>query len=243
MTNDFWLCMKIFFDDRCLLLLKPDVAFAGQIVVPGSTEELKRVIRDFEKNEGLQMLALSAPDYKQLKRDVKSLFTIIEAAGGVVRNEVGEILFIHRRGRWDLPKGKINCQLRTGAKRSSAEPIRNEELGIKKSEKRTANNEWRKSEAVREVKEETGIRKVKVIRKLKPTYHVYKEKRKPMLKKSYWFEMIAPKDQKLVPQIEEDIRYVRWFSPGELDTVLENTFGSLREMIGGMRKGELRIKN
>jgi len=75
-----------------------------------------------------------------------------------------------------------------------------------------------------------------VVRKLKPTYHAYKEKRMPMLKKSYWFEMTAPKDQKLVPQVEEDIRYVRWFPPGELNTVLENTFGSLREMVERLRR-------
>ena len=52
-----------------------------------------------------------------------------------------------------------------------------------------------------------------------------------MLKKSYWFEMTAPKDQKLVPQLEEDIRFVRWFLPEDLGIVLKNTFGSLREMV------------
>ncbi|MBE0647437.1 MAG: NUDIX domain-containing protein [Bacteroidales bacterium] len=212
--------MKIFFDDRCLLLLKPDEPFEGQIVVPGSTEEVKKVLRDFERNAGLQTLALSASDYKELKRDVKSLFTIIEAAGGVVRNEEGEILFIHRRGKWDLPKGKIETK---------------DEGRKTKDEGRKTKSKWRETEAVREVKEETGIKKVKVVGKLKPTYHVYKQQGALMLKKSYWFEMTAPKVQKLVPQVEEDIRYVRWFPPGELDTVLENTFGSLREMIELLR--------
>ena len=37
---------------------------------------------------------------------MKSLFEIIKAAGGLVVNETGEVLFIHRRGYWDLPKGK-----------------------------------------------------------------------------------------------------------------------------------------
>ena len=34
-------------------------------------------------------------------------FTLISAAGGVVRNKKGELLFIYRNGFWDLPKGKI----------------------------------------------------------------------------------------------------------------------------------------
>ncbi|NQV01159.1 MAG: NUDIX domain-containing protein, partial [Bacteroidia bacterium] len=224
--------MKIFFDDRCLVLLKPDAVFEGQIVLPGSIEELEEVLTNFEKDSSIQELGLSSSDYKKLKRDLNSLFTIVKAAGGLVRNEDGEILFIHRRGRWDLPKGKLE--------------IGNSKLGKKKSEtchceehsdeaKREANNEWRKSEAIREVKEETGLLEVEVIRKMKPTYHVYQERGRRMLKKSYWFEMSAPKAQKLIPQLEEDIRYVRWFKPEELSVVLENTFGSLREMILKMR--------
>ena len=43
----------------------------------------------------------------------------IQAGGGLVENEKGEILFMFRRGKWDLPKGKLdpgesleNCALR-----------------------------------------------------------------------------------------------------------------------------------
>ena len=35
------------------------------------------------------------------------MFKVVEAAGGVVSNKNGEILFIRRMGKWDLPKGKI----------------------------------------------------------------------------------------------------------------------------------------
>ena len=210
--------MKIYFKNRCLQLLKPDADFNGQITVPESAQELEQILRDFEKRSRLSELALSSPDYKQLKRDIKSLFTIVEAAGGFVRNEKGEILFIFRRGKWDLPKGKMKIE-RRGEGRG------------KREEGRGKKNEHRKAEAVREVKEETGIGEVKVIRKMKPTYHVFHEKGVRMLKKSYWFEMTAPKDQKLVPQLEEDIRFVRWFLPEDLGIVLKNTFGSLREMV------------
>ena len=215
--------MKIYFKNRCLQLLKPDADFKGQIIVPESAQELEQILRDFEKRSRLSELALSSPDYKQLKRDIKSLFTIVEAAGGFVRNEKGEILFIFRRGKWDLPKGKI--ERRGEGRRTRDEGRRTRE------EERKMKIEHRKAEAVREVKEETGIGEVKVIRKMKPTYHVFHEKGVRMLKKSYWFEMTAPKDQKLVPQLEEDIRFVRWFLPEDLGIVLKNTFGSLREMV------------
>lgn len=215
--------MNIFFDDRCLRLLKPGELFNGQILVPGSAEELKQIIIDFDSDTSYSCLALSSPDYKKLKREIKSLFTIVQAAGGVIMNEEGEILFIHRRGTWDLPKGKI--EMKEEGRRKKEQGRRNNEEGTRKKE------ENRKSEAIREVKEETGITKVKIIRKIKPTYHVYHDGETLMLKKSHWFEMFAPKDQPLVPQVEEDIRYVRWFRPEELPIVLENTFGSLKEMI------------
>ena len=34
-------------------------------------------------------------------------FTVIKAAGGFVVNDEDQLLMIHRRGAWDLPKGKI----------------------------------------------------------------------------------------------------------------------------------------
>ena len=33
---------------------------------------------------------------------------IIIAGGGIVTNELGELLMIFRRGKWDLPKGKLD---------------------------------------------------------------------------------------------------------------------------------------
>ena len=44
----------------------------------------------------------------ELKKAFWKHFTIIKAAGGLVKNEKGEYLFIFRRGSWDLPKGKLD---------------------------------------------------------------------------------------------------------------------------------------
>ena len=158
-------------------------------------------------------------DDRKVVDEFISCFTIVPAAGGIVKNEKGEILFIFRRGKWDLPKGKIEGQGR-----------RDEGRG-KKSEQRIANSEWLIAEAIREVKEETGLMEVEVIRKLQSTYHIYFEKGKQVLKETYWFEMVASGGQKLVPQTEEEITEVRWFKTDELDMVLENTFESLKSMI------------
>jgi len=162
-------------------------------------------------------------DDERIIQAFSSCFTLVSVAGGIVKNDQGEILFIFRRGKWDLPKGKIEI-------RNSKFEIRNS-----KSEKRKANSEWLISEAIREVKEETGLVEVEVVQKLQPTYHIYHEKGNSILKETTWFEMVASGDQKLVPQTEEEITEVRWFKPDELDVVLENTFESLKEMIEGLR--------
>jgi hypothetical protein len=43
--------------------------------------------------------------------------------------------------------------------------------------------------------------------------------------------MMCNKDQKLVPQLEEDITEVKWFSAGELNIPLHNTYASLRLLL------------
>lgn len=86
-------------------------------------------------------------------------FKIIEAAGGVVEDESKRILFIHRRGYWDLPKGKID------------------------------KGEEEKQAAVREVIEETGIQNVELLEKLLTTRHVYRTKNHLILKPSHWYRM------------------------------------------------------
>ena len=47
---------------------------------------------------------------KTLNKNDNSLkkYTLIEAAGGLVVNDEGKILMILRRGKWDLPKGKLD---------------------------------------------------------------------------------------------------------------------------------------
>ena len=136
-----------------------------------------------------------------LKKDFFSLYKKIKAAGGIVRNKPGDILFIYRLGKWDLPKGKAE----------EKEKIKNT--------------------AIREVKEETGLKKLKIIKELTPTYHTYIRNGERILKKTYWFEMFAPGDQELTPQYKESITEVRWFKESNIKKVLKSTYRSIKEVI------------
>lgn len=61
-------------------------------------------------------------DASKVKKYIKSVFNIVKAAGGVVEKG-DDILLIHRLGKWDLPKGKLekNETAKEGAKREVEE--------------------------------------------------------------------------------------------------------------------------
>src|ERR1700759_4462521 len=46
-------------------------------------------------------------DAKAYLKGIRAEMTVIKAAGGMVRNDDGNYLFIFRNGKWDLPKGKV----------------------------------------------------------------------------------------------------------------------------------------
>lgn len=88
-----------------------------------------------------------------------SLFTLSVAAGGIVQDTGGRILVIRRRGKWDLPKGKLDY------------------------------DETPEHAAVREVMEECGLQKVELGQPVGITFHTYAERNKRILKKTHWFRM------------------------------------------------------
>lgn len=148
----------------------------------GKPKHLSGYIDMLEKTNRFQSITLYAEDYEKLVSDFFSLFKLIEAAGGLVLNPAGEILFIYRRGFWDLPKGKID----KGESPSEA--------------------------AIREVCEETGIKQLDLGAELKITYHTYREKDgRRILKRTYWYRM-ETEEVALHPQVEEDIEEAVWMS-------------------------------
>ncbi|MCG8476148.1 MAG: NUDIX domain-containing protein [Cytophagales bacterium] len=56
---------------------------------------------------GLKSVTLTVQDKAEAKKHLKALFTIVEAAGGLVQNAKGHTLMIYRLNKWDFPKGKL----------------------------------------------------------------------------------------------------------------------------------------
>ncbi len=90
------------------------------------------------KLKDLDSVTLVSKDKSALKHFVKSRFSIIKAAGGVVAKK-NKILLIYRLGKWDFPKGKFDkgetpeqCALREVE----------EECGIKVRLGRSICNTW-----------------------------------------------------------------------------------------------------
>jgi 8-oxo-dGTP pyrophosphatase MutT (NUDIX family) len=136
-----------------------------------------------------------------LKKAFWKKFILIQAGGGFVQNEREELLLMVRRGKWDLPKGKLD-------KGESLEQC-----------------------AIREVKEETGLGSVKLKKFLLVTYHTYDESGKHFLKESHWFRMTAGGDQQLIPQKSEQITKLQWTAEKEIMPLAKNTYPSILDII------------
>jgi 8-oxo-dGTP pyrophosphatase MutT (NUDIX family) len=141
---------------------------------------------------------------KAFLKDIKQNVGVIEAAGGLVKNEYKDLLFIYRNDKWDLPKGKIE------------------------------KGETPKEASVREVEEECNIEVAKRGSKICKTYHTYIYKDEVVLKKTHWYKMKAVGQDKLKPQKEEGITDVRWFKPNDIDAILANTFPSILDVLLAM---------
>jgi len=139
--------------------------------------------------------------WKSLNRHTKDVL----AAGGLLTNEQGALLCIHRLGHWDLPKGKV-------------EP-----------------GESIEEAAMREVTEETGIGELSLLGHLRTTYHTYEEAGVPILKTTFWFHaMHAGKNTQGNPQSEEGITDVQWKLRPFGSELLENTYPSILDLVASI---------
>ncbi len=192
---------RIYINEKVILITEkaPDNVENHQLI-DGQTFNLKTIYPKILKYNISQFYVI-CEDAKEFIRNVEKSITLIEAAGGLVKNEDGNYLFIYRNDKWDLPKGKLE------------------------------KDESRKEGAVREVEEECGITVSKLGDKICKTYHVYTIKRQVVLKKTHWYAMKHKGNEKLKPQKEEGITDVRWFKKGQVDTILQNTFPSIVDVL------------
>lgn len=99
------------------------------LITTSNIEAIDRMLKIMtdKKYRNITGMIIQVDDKLNSIQYLKSKFTIVEAAGGLVEKD-DQLLFIHRRGVWDLPKGKLD-----------------------KGEKK-------KHAALREVEEETGVK-------------------------------------------------------------------------------------
>ena len=79
------------------------------LLVNAEIEYFKQLLMLLDRNEQIQIqkIVVLVEDLKSFKKDLSQHFEVIHAAGGVVQHQ-DKCLMIYRRGKWDLPKGKID---------------------------------------------------------------------------------------------------------------------------------------
>jgi 8-oxo-dGTP pyrophosphatase MutT (NUDIX family) len=132
------------------------------------------------------------------------LWGFIRAGGGVVKNENDEWLLILRKGLWDLPKGKLD-------------PGESPEKG-----------------ALREVEEECGLSGLTITGAAVHGYHFYRERKKPLLKETWWFPMEVAGSPALYPQKEEAIEKAIWANHERAIQLLEGSYPNIKDMLNRM---------
>jgi 8-oxo-dGTP pyrophosphatase MutT (NUDIX family) len=199
---------KVYFNDKPLFLtdtidaeLEPykhhdDAIFVDEFSPPA----INSIIHEMRLQK-IHAGILLHTDLEKLKKSFIKKFTLIRAAGGLVENENNELLFIYRRGKWDLPKGKVD-------------PGESPEIC-----------------AVREVKEETGLKTATIDKHLITTYHTYEESGKHFLKETDWFLMHSPRQDRLEPQTVEQITQATWVESDNLSKYTANTYLLIKDVL------------
>ena len=200
--------IKIYFNDKPLFLtdaitkeIEPyahhdDAVLIDEFSLPG----IKSMIHEMRQEKIHAGIYLHA-NLEELKKAFWKKFRFIQAAGGLVVNENGDILIMMRRGKWDLPKGKLDP------------------------------GETLATCAVREVQEETGLQEVQLKNHLITTWHTYDESGHHMLKETHWYLLKAEGNQQLLPQTIEQITKVEWVKPADVKNYLYNTFPSIIDVL------------
>ena len=176
------------------------------LVLPLAATSFQTILQVLKESKA-RKIYLIGDDPATLLETFKSKLSVVQAGGGLVRNQSGKMLFIFRKGKWDLPKGKIDKgeTLEKGAKR--------------------------------EVKEETGVKKLQLNGLAGVTYHVFKRNDKYQLKETHWFHMTTTYNGKLKPELQEDITKAKWKGPKKTAKALENSYGNIKHLLKDLKIG------
>ncbi|MQP53467.1 MULTISPECIES: NUDIX hydrolase [unclassified Flavobacterium] len=188
---------KVFVNDKPLFLtnqVQKETDF--KLFLLESVDIKKLIVKIFQNK--IQKAFLYHPDEKLIMKTLRAKLPVEKAGGGLVYNAKGEVLFIFRNGKWDLPKGG------------------------------TEKNETIEETAMREVEEETGVNGLSIKEKLQKTYHIFKRNGRYKLKITQWFEMQTNFEGITEGQAEEGIERVEWIHPKDFPTLLENSYENIK---------------
>ena len=188
---------KVFVNDIPIILSTEESMGEKYLSIPIKEAEFTAVVKNINKGKLLYVNLYHKKEDKLLKHLLKKL-PVVTAAGGLVYNEKDEMLFIHRKGRWDLPKGKVE-------KKESLEEA-----------------------AIREVEEETGVKGLRLSKFLTITYHIFQRGGKNKLKVTHWYEMRTDYSGPLQPEESEGIQKVKWKNPQKARKALSKSYANIR---------------
>jgi 8-oxo-dGTP pyrophosphatase MutT (NUDIX family) len=188
---------KVFVNDKPLFLTNQIFKETDFQLFLLESVDFKQLIVKYFQNK-IQKAYLYHPDEKEIMKVLKTKIPVNKAGGGLVYNKNGEVLFIFRNGKWDLPKGGTD---------------KGEEI---------------EDTAMREVEEETGVNELSISKKLQKTYHIFKRNGVYKLKITHWFEMHCTYDGIPVGQADEGIEKVEWKNPTQIQEALKNSYENIK---------------
>jgi len=191
---------KVFINDKPIILTNKVEQESNFKNYKLKTVNIEKAIKKLQEKDIQSVRLIGKNKDKLLKRFLKLLPNVI-AGGGKVYNNKGEVLFIYRNNKWDLPKGK--------------------------AESKEAINKT----AIREVEEETGVKELKITKPLEMTYHIFKRNGKYRIKITYWFEMKTNYDGLLSPQENEGITKVKWLNPKQITKAMKNSYANIKLLV------------
>lgn len=151
---------KIYINQNVLVISQLDNF--SQEVLHNTTNNSESAALTISKNEIINIIGqknIICANPISVFNQIKEQFLLINAAGGLVKNSQSEYLFIFRRGKWDLPKGKLD------------------------------EGEDFETAAIREVQEECGITQIELGDLYHISYHIYEENSDWILKQTNWYLM------------------------------------------------------